>query len=55
MKNVPNYIQWIRSKVGHDKIILIFAEVVSLMKREKYCYKSEGIAINGAFPVEPLN
>lgn len=25
MGNKPNYIQWIRSKVGHEKIILIFA------------------------------
>lgn len=25
MQNNQNYIQWIRSKVGHEKIILIFA------------------------------
>lgn len=25
MENSQNYIQWIRSKVGHEKIILIFA------------------------------
>ena len=25
MENKPNYIQWLRSKVGHDKVILIFA------------------------------
>ena len=25
MENTKNYIQWIRSKVGHDKIMLIFA------------------------------
>lgn len=25
MGNTKNYIQWIRSKVGHDKIMLIFA------------------------------
>jgi len=25
MKGTPNYIEWIRSKVGHDRIILVFA------------------------------
>ena len=25
MENKQNYIQWIRSKVGHEKIMLIFA------------------------------
>ena len=25
MGNKPNYIKWIRSKVGHEKIILVFA------------------------------
>ena len=25
MENKPNYIKWLRSKVGHEKIILIFA------------------------------
>lgn len=25
MEHTPNYIQWIRSKVGHEKIILVFA------------------------------
>ena len=25
MENKPNYIKWLRSKVGHEKIILLFA------------------------------
>lgn len=25
MENTPNYIQWLRSKVGHEKVILVFA------------------------------
>lgn len=25
MKDTTNYIEWIRSKVGHDRIILVFA------------------------------
>lgn len=25
MENKPNYIKWLRSKVGHDKVILVFA------------------------------
>ena len=55
MENQKNYIQWIRSKVGHDKIILVFAGVVFSMKRERFCFKDGETATSGDFRAELLN
>lgn len=49
-----NYIQWIRSKVGHDKIILVFAGGCIFNERGKFCFNGEVTQINGDSPAERL-
>ena len=55
MNDNKNYIRWIRSKVGHDKIILVFAGGCIFNERERCCFKGVAIRINRDSPVEQLN
>ena len=55
MEHTQNYIQWIRSKVGHEKIILVLPEDVSATTKEKYYCREEQTAPNGGSPVVLLN
>ena len=55
MEHTQNYIQWIRSKVGHEKIILVLPEAVFAMKREKSYFREEQTAPNGVSPAVLLN
>lgn len=46
-----DYIRWIRSKIGHEKIILVFAGGCVLMQAEKFCSNVVEIVKSGDFLV----
>lgn len=55
MDDSKNYIGWLRSKVGHEKIMLVFAGGCIFNEKEKYCFREEEILINGDFRAALLN
>lgn len=50
MNNAPNYIKWIRSKVGHDKIILIFAGGCIFNEKKEVLLQRRGDSNKWGFP-----
>ena len=50
MKDAQNYIQWIRSKVGHDKIILIFAGGCIFNEKREVLLQKRGDSNKWGFP-----
>lgn len=50
MNNAPNYIQWIRSKVGHDKIIFIFAGGCIFNEKKEVLLQRRGDSNKWGFP-----
>lgn len=50
MGEKPNYIKWIRSKVGHEKIILIFAGGCIFNEKEEVLLQRRGDTNKWGFP-----
>lgn len=50
MADTQNYIQWIRSKVGHEKIILIFAGGCIFNKKGEVLLQRRGDSNKWGFP-----
>lgn len=50
MKDAQNYIKWIRSKVGHDKIILIFAGGCIFNEKREVLLQKRGDSNKWGFP-----
>lgn len=50
MNNAPNYIQWIRSKVGHHQIILIFAGGCIFNEKKEVLLQRRGDSNQWGFP-----
>lgn len=53
---VKDYIKWIRSKVGHEKVILVFTGGCVFDERGRVLLQKRGDSGNwGGFQVEQLN
>ncbi|BCN30951.1 NUDIX hydrolase [Anaeromicropila herbilytica] len=50
MENKKNYIKWIRSKVGHDKIILVFAGGCIFNEKGEVLLQKRGDSNKWGFP-----
>ena len=55
MENKPNYIQWLRSKVGHEKIILIFAGGCVINDKGEVLLQKRADSNKWVFPVVQSN
>ena len=53
--SAKDYIRWIRSKVGHEKIILTFAGGCIFNDQGEVLLQRRGDSINGDFPAGQLN
>lgn len=50
MNHTPNYIQWLRSRVGHDKIILVFAGGCIFNEKKEVLLQRRGDSSKWGFP-----
>ncbi len=50
MADTQNYIQWIRSKVGHEKVILIFAGGCIFNEKGEVLLQKRGVSNKWGFP-----